>query len=123
VDGPDLLRALRGARPGRPPRRSPGRSGGSSPTAAACPRTPPPAQRARGARVLAAAAGRLALPAWLTPLVAVVPGPLVAVELARRRDRTSTPGGLVKVTTITTRRAGTAAHWRPAGSARCPAAG
>jgi hypothetical protein len=49
--------------------------------------------------VLVAAAGRLALPAWLTPLVAVVPGQPVAVELARRRDRTSTPGGLSKVTT------------------------
>jgi hypothetical protein len=53
--------------------------------------------------VLVAAAGRLALPAWLTPLVTVVPGQPVAVELARRRDRTSTPGGLSKVTTTTTR--------------------
>jgi glutamine---fructose-6-phosphate transaminase (isomerizing) len=71
------------------------------------------ALRERGARilaiaddpeVLAGAAERLALPAglpeWLSPLVAVAPGQVVAMELARLRgvdlDR---PGGLSKVTT------------------------
>jgi glucosamine--fructose-6-phosphate aminotransferase (isomerizing) len=71
------------------------------------------ALRERGARilaiaddaeVLAGAAERLALPAglpeWLSPLVAVAPGQVVAMELARLRgldlDR---PSGLSKVTT------------------------
>lgn len=54
--------------------------------------------------VLAAAEERLALPAglpeWLSPLVAVAPGQVVAMELARLRGLDlDHPGGLSKVTT------------------------
>jgi glutamine---fructose-6-phosphate transaminase (isomerizing) len=71
------------------------------------------ALRQRGARVLAiaddpevlaAAAERLALPAglpeWLSPLVSVAPGQVLAVELARLRGLDlDHPSGLSKVTT------------------------
>jgi glutamine---fructose-6-phosphate transaminase (isomerizing) len=70
------------------------------------------ALKARGARVLAVtddpaalagASARLPLPAgvpeWLSPLVAVAPGQVLAMELARRRGLDlDHPGGLSKVT-------------------------